>query len=143
MRGILWGLTVLGIVMISHSDRGILFAQTSRIDLEIESIQIQPPRPSSKQPVLVAARIRNNGSEPAENLFVSVTLRRGAERIRTIKDVPVLSHLPRMGSGLSESVEIGTLAPGSYEIEMKVYTADPALEPNMNNNSRTNSFQVS
>ncbi len=116
-------------------------AEVSRIDLEIESIQLIPYTPNAQQPVQVVARIRNSGTEEANNVYVSYTLWKQGEKIKTVEDIPVLSHLPRMGSGLSEPVSIGMLVAGSYKIEMSVYLASKK-ENNENNNTRAITFRV-
>ena len=115
----------------------------SRVDLEIESVQIHPARPSSETPILLAASIRNNGSESVGSFTISVSIRQNGKKVRTIRDVPVLSTLPRLGSGLSVPVQIGKLPGGDYEAIAIVDPADRIEETNENNNSQVKTFHVS
>ncbi len=79
---------------------------SASIDLTVESIQIQPDRPHVGYPVTVTAVVRNSGSYTVEGFEISVSIRQGKEPIRSISRIPVLSVLPRMGSGKSVPVEI-------------------------------------
>lgn len=121
---------------------GVCLAQT-RIDLQVESMQIQPPRPVSGQPVEVTATIRNNGSESAENFYLSMEIKRDGRRVRMIDNIPVLSNLPRSGSGLSIPVSMGSLSAGGYEVVVIVDPSDRIKETNEVNNERSIRFQVS
>lgn len=120
----------------------VCLAQT-RIDLQVESLQIQPPRPVPVQPVEVTAIIRNNGSEPAVNFYLALEIKRDGKRVRLIDDIPVLSHLPRSGSGLSIPMSVGNLSAGSYEAVAIVDPNDTIKETNEANNERSIRFQVS
>lgn len=119
------------------------FADFSSIDLEVESIQIQPSRPYTGDGVTVVAVIRNNGSQAAGAFEVSVSLRQNEKGIRTIQKIPVLSNLPRMGSGKSVPLEIGKLSEGDYEAAVTVDPENGLQETNEKNNVRTRGFHVS
>ncbi len=112
------------------------------IDLEVESIQIQPPRARTEDSLTVVAVIRNNGSQSAESFDISLSVRQKGHLVRSILKIPVLSTLPRMGSGKSVPVEIGKLAEGDYEV---LITADPEKklkESNETNNTQSENFHV-
>jgi hypothetical protein len=132
-----WG--IISGFLIAH---GVCHAQT-RVDLQVEALQIQPSRPVSKQPVEITASIRNNGSEPAENFYLSLEIKRDGKRVRVIDNIPVLSRLPRSGSGLSIPVSVGKLSSGSYEAVATVDPDDTIKETNEVNNERSIRFQVS
>ncbi len=119
-----------------------LFAATTRVDLEVESLQIQPPRPTTEIPTVAVATLRNNGSEPVKNFYVNASLKKGNRRMKTIEDVPVLSQFPRGGSGLSVPVELGKLEAGKYEVTMEVDSGDRIKETNEGNNRRAKRFEV-
>ncbi len=131
--GLAWGMGITA---------GVCLAQT-RVDLQVESLKTQPPRPEYGQPVEVTAAIRNNGSEPAENFFLSLEIRRGGKRVRVISNIPALGRLPRLGSGQAIPVSVGILPAGSYEIIAVVDPDDTIAETNEANNERSLQFQVS
>lgn len=112
------------------------------IDLEVESIQIQPPQPYSNTEITVVAEIRNNGSESARGLRVRLTLYQGDQTLKTIEEAPVLSRLPRSGTGQSFPVELGLLSPGEYEIEAEIDTVEAIVETNAENNRLRRKFTV-
>ena len=119
------------------------FAEPSRIDLEVESIQIQPSRPYSEEPVIMAAVIRNNGSQTAGAFEIAVSVRRDKKQVRSIRKIPVLSTLPRMGSGKSIPVEIGKLPEGDYDVVVTVDPENKLEETHEENNIRIQGFHVS
>ena len=112
------------------------------IDLEVESIQIQPPQAYSNTEITVVAEIRNNGSESAEGLRIRLTLYQGHQTLKTIEEAPVLSRLPRSGIGQSLPVELGLLSPGEYEIEAEIGTVEVIVETNGENNRLRRKFTV-
>ena len=114
----------------------------TRVDLQIESIQIQPPEPTTVKTVTVVASIRNNGSQAVENGTLSVTLKKDGKKIKTIEDVPVLSSLPRSGAGLSVPLSLGKLQPGDYETVVTVDPGNRIPETNENNNTAFKAFRV-
>ena len=115
---------------------------TPRIDLEIETIQIQPDRPDTGTPVVVVAGIRNLGSEETADFSISVKVRRRDKIVKGFENVPVLSKLPRLGSGLSVPVDIGILEEGRYQIEVAVDPDQRVAESNEDNNRKVRSFRV-
>ena len=122
---------------------GTAIAAPTRIDLQIESVQLQPPSPAEGKTVTAVAAIRNNGSEPAENFYLSASILKGGKHLKTIQDVPVLSRLPRLGSGLSVPVSLGVLPAGEYQIVVTVDASNAIEETNEGNNSYTKNFRVS
>ena len=119
-----------------------LLAEEGRIDLEIESIQIQPPRPTSEDPITVVSMVRNNGSEFAQNFYVGVAIFQKGKLIKEIDQVPVLSRLPRMGAGLSVPIAIGKLPGGNYEAVVNVDPENQIRETDKKNNQLRKTFQV-
>ena len=118
------------------------FGGITRVDLEIQSIQIQPARPTSETPMTAVAMIRNNGSEEASNFDVALSVRRGGKEIKAIESVPVLSHLPRLGTGLSVPVPVGKLLSGETEIVMIVDPQNRIQEADEGNNQKSVTFHV-
>lgn len=118
------------------------FLHAALPDLEIESIQIQPDRPSAKTPVTVIGSIRNNGSEPAGNFFVTLSLHKSSKVVKTIEEVPVMGSLPHQGSGLSVPVKVGRLAEGEYGAVLIVDPENRIRESNERNNQRVKTFKV-
>ena len=119
------------------------FADYSSIDLEIESIQVQPPRPKAGIPLTLAAVIRNNGSQSAASFYIAVSVRKSEKLVRAIQQIPVLSTLPRMGSGKSVPVDIGNFPEGDYEVIVTVDPEKKVKETDEENNIRKASFHVS
>ena len=111
-------------------------------DLEIESVQIQPDRPSASTPVTVVGSVRNNGSEPAGNFFVTLSLHKSNKVVKTIEEVPVLGSLPQQGSGFSVPVKVGRLPEGEYGAVLIVDPENRIRESNERNNQRTKTFKV-
>ncbi len=97
-----------------------LHADLERVDVRVQSIRVQPGRPSADQPISVYALLRNAGSAQAGNIYITVEIRRGEEVVRKISDIPVLSELPRSGIGLSVPLSVGQLPEGDYRIRVWV-----------------------
>ncbi len=114
----------------------------TRIDLEVESIEVQVPRGVKNENVVITAIVRNNGSETAEQADLKLDLLRNGKRYKSIQDIPVLSHLPRMGSGLSIPVSLGPLPAGHYEAVMKVDPENKIHETEENNNEKRIHFEI-
>lgn len=115
---------------------------SARVDLQIDSIRLKPERPAAGKPVSVYAVVRNSGSEPVRNFYVSASILRNGKMLRTVEAVPVLSELPRSASGLSLPVELGVFEEGDYEVSMTVDSQDQIDETNEDNNARSISFRV-
>lgn len=118
-------------------------AAQTRIDLAIDSAQVKTPRLSQNQNVEIVASIRNNGSEAAGNIYLEVEILKEGKRVKAIKAIPVLSHLPRAGIGQGLPISIGPLAPGSYAARVVVDPDNIIEETNEGNNEKTVSFNVS
>ncbi len=118
------------------------WAAPSRVDLQIESIHIQPARPTSADTVTAVASIRNNGSEAAEQFDVAMAVTAGGKKVKTIKELPALGRLPRSGSGLSIPLSLGKLPEGEYEVLATVDASGYIQETNEANNQRAKRFQV-
>jgi subtilase family serine protease len=116
-------------------------AQT-RVDLEVESVQVGSARLSKNEKVEITASVRNNGSEPAEKVFLQVDVKQDGKRIKAINAIPVLSHLPRLGVGQSIPISLGQLPSGSYESVVMVDPAHLIDETNETNNQRSIRFNV-
>ena len=112
------------------------------IDLQVESVRIQPERPAASDRLTVYAIIKNSGSEPVSNFFVSVNVFLNGKLLKQIEDIPVLSELPRSGIGLSVPVEIGNFPEGEYKIEVWVDSRNQITESNDDNNSKTLQLHV-
>ena len=132
----------MGVFILMHAVSVQAQTESRRIDLRVESVQIQPYAPRQENPIAAVASIRNNGSEPVKNVYISFSIRRGGKKVRTIEGIPSLADLPSLGSVQSLPVSIGDLKPGDYEI---VITADPdnlISETNENNNTLSRPFRV-
>ena len=114
----------------------------SRIDLQVESVKIQPDRPQAGRPLIVIGMIRNNGSEPVRDFYTALTLMQKGKKIKTLLDIPVLSELPRAASGLSVPVQVGHLPEGQYEAIMTVDPRNHIEETDEANNVQSVFFQV-
>lgn len=112
-----------------------------RIDLEVEKVQIRPARPKASDSLTVVAVIRNNGSEMAANCYATLSIHQGQRRIKTIQNIPALSTLPRMGSGLSIPIEVGRLPAGDYEAVIQVFQKE-GYDEFMGNNKAVQGFRV-
>ena len=139
-RSWLW-ISICGVVCCAGALRAL--ADFSSIDLEVESVQIQPPRPQAGQPISVAAVIHNNGSQSVVSFDISVTVRQNNKMIYSIHKIPVLSTLPRMGSGKSVPVDIGKFSAGDYEVVVQADPENHFNETNEQNNVRVQGFHVS
>ncbi len=114
----------------------------SRIDLEIVSIQVQTPQLASQRNVAIVATIRNNGSQAVENVSLQVTLKQNGKTLKAIKNIPVLSRLPRLGSSQSLPITLGALEAGQYEIFAIVDPDNQFSETDEENNQRKVNFNV-
>lgn len=112
------------------------------VDLQVESVRIQPFRPVSADKITVHAILKNSGSEPVSNFYVSVNLYQSGKLVKQIEDVPVLSELPRSGLGLSVPVEIGSFPEGEYKIEFYVDSRNQIIETSENNNVKSLALRV-
>ena len=119
------------------------FAEFTSIDLEVESIQMQPSRPKAGEPAITVAVVRNNGSQSIGSFDVSVSVRQNKKWVRSIQKIPVLSTLPRMGAGKSIPVEIGKFSEGDYQVAVMADPENKLNETNEENNVRTQDFHVS
>ena len=133
-----WGCYFLGIAFLCAGVEPLHAA--TRIDLEVESAQVRPYRGDEKVEITVS--VRNNGSEPAEGVFLQVDVKQDGKRVKAIKDIPVLSNLPRAGVGQSIPISLGQLNPGIYEGELFVDPDNHILETNETNNKRQVRFNV-
>ena len=115
----------------------------SRIDLVVDSVQVNPSRLSANPKVEVVAVIRNNGSEQVENVSLEVDILKEGKRVKAIKDIPVLAHLPRSGSGQGLPISVGALPVGSYEALVKVDPDNQIPETDEKNNEKKVKFDVS
>jgi hypothetical protein len=115
-------------------------AHASR-DLQVESIHIRP-RMGEDEKVEFWASVRNNGSESATEVNLQLDVMQKKKRVKAIKDIPVLSRLPRSGTGQSIPVYI-LLKPGSYDAVIVVDPENKIEETNETNNQKTVSFTVS
>ncbi|MBN1687750.1 MAG: hypothetical protein JW893_01475 [Candidatus Omnitrophica bacterium] len=120
----------IGLILLA----GNAIAQTSRIDLVLEDIHIQPSRPHTKANVTAVASIRNDGSETANELYIGVTVKKSDRVFRRIQDIPVLSRLPRSGSGFSLPINLGKYDEGNYIVEIEVDPDDLIKETDESNN---------
>ena len=118
-------------------------AGPSRIDLEIESIQMQPLHPQAGEPVIVVAVVHNSGSQTVSSAGIGVSVRQGKQLVRAIQNIPVLSALPRMGSGKSLPIDIGNFAKGDYEVMVIADPENKIQEDNEANNTRIQGFHIS
>lgn len=118
------------------------FLHAALPDLEIESVKVQPERPSASTPVAVIGSIRNNGSVPAGGFYVTLFIHKGSKVVKTIEDVPVLGSLPHQGSGLSVPVNAGRFPEGEYGVVMRVDPENRIQESNEKNNQRVKIFKV-
>ena len=118
------------------------FAEFSSIDLEVESIQIQPSGSKAEASVTAVAVVRNNGSQSAEPFDISISVRQNKKLVRAVQKIPVLSTLPRMGSGKSVPIEIGKLSEGDYEVTAVADPENKLKETNEGNNARSRNFHV-
>lgn len=137
-----YALTVLLIAGSAVLGPGMLWAQT-RIDLSVDSAQVNVPRSSQNQKVEITASIRNNGSEAAADADLEVEVFRDGVRVRAFKNVPVLSRLPRNASGQGIPIPLGNLAPGYYEALVRVDPDNRIQETDEVNNVKKISFYVS
>ncbi len=112
------------------------------MDLQIESVRVQPARPVSSDAMTVYAIIKNSGSQPVSNFYVAVNLFQSGKLLKQIEDIPVLSELPRSGIGLSLPVEIGHFSEGEYKVEVFADSRNQIIESNEDNNSKTVSLRV-
>ena len=112
------------------------------IDLQVESVRVQPARPTSVDQVTVYAILKNSGSEPVSNFYVSVNLYQSGKLLKQVEDIPVLSELPRSGIGLSVPVEIGKFPAGEYKVEVFVDSRNQIVESSDNNNSKAVTLRV-
>lgn len=117
-------------------------AAFASVDLQIESVRVQPERPVSSDRITVYAIIKNSGSEPVSNFYVSVNLFQNGKLLKQIEDIPVLSELPRSGVGLSVPVEIGIFSEGEYKIEVLADSRNQIAESTESNNSKAVSLRV-
>ena len=122
---------------------GFAVADFPRIDLEVESIQIQPGRPHAGEPLTVLAVMRNNGSQSADSFDIAVRVHQGQTLVRAIEKVPVLSSLPRGGVGQSIPVQIGKLPEGDYQVTVEADPENNLTETTEENNARAENFHVS
>lgn len=114
----------------------------SRVDLEVDHIQVQPPRLDTTSKIVVSPSIKNKGSEEAEQFNISLTLKQGKRVLKTIPNIPVIGKLPRNGSGISVPVEIGKLPEGEYEAIIVADSDNRISETNEKNNMQTKEFRV-
>ena len=114
----------------------------TRIDLEVESIDVQVPHGVENENVVITAIVRNNGSETAEQVDLKLDLSRDGKRYKSIQDIPVLSHLPQRGSGLSIPISLGPLPPGHYEVVMKADPENKIHETEERNNEKKVHFEI-
>lgn len=116
------------------------WAQT-RIDLEVVSIAVRLARAKNEN-VVITAIVRNNGTETAEQVDLKLDLLKNGKRYKSIEDIPVLSHLPRLGSGLSIPVSLDPLPSGKYEAVMKVDPKNKIHETEEKNNEKSIHFEI-
>jgi subtilase family serine protease len=135
-----WGCYFLGMAFLCTGS-GSVHAST-RIDLEVDSAQMGPSRRSANERVEITASVRNNGSEPAENVFLMAEIKKDGKRVKAVKDIPVLAHLPRSGSGQSIPIPIGELPAGSYEAVIFVDPDNAISETDENNNEESIRFNI-
>lgn len=138
VRFIALSVLILGTVFIRTND---VLAEMW-VDLEIDSIRIQPERPDSQEKITAVASIQNVGSEESDFFYVSAKLYAKGKLKRVAEEVPVLSRLPRLGSGLSVPLSLGKLAPGEYEVVMLADSRNSINERNEKNNEEKLTFRV-
>lgn len=115
---------------------------SASMDLQVESVRIQPARPAASDPMTVYAILKNSGSEPVFNFYVSVNIYQSGKLMKQVEDIPVLSELPRSGIGLSVPVEIGNFQEGEYKIEFFVDSRNQITETSEDNNSKAVPLRV-
>lgn len=133
-----WGCHFLGMAFLCVGAASVQAA--TRIDLEVESVQVRPYQGDER--VEITAGVRNNGSEPATQVYLQLDVKQDGKRVDAIKDIPVLSHLPRSGVGRSIPISLGKMAPGSYDAVVKVDPENVISETNESNNERSVHFNV-
>lgn len=131
---LLWGPLIILSILAPKADAGV--------DLEIESVQISPSRPSTDSDVTVYARIRNNGADQATDFYLSYALYREGRKTKEIEKIPVPASLPRSGSGLSLPVILGKLPEGEFKVVLRVDSENKFEEDNEGNNKKILSFRV-
>jgi hypothetical protein len=135
-------LIFMGMSYSSYSSNSGNEETSQRVDLQVESVQLQPPVPSAQNPIAAVASIRNNGSASVQNFFMTITIRKAGKTVRVIRNIPSLASLPRSGSGQSIPVSIGLLPPGEYEFIASVDPANAIFETNETNNDWRRFFRV-
>lgn len=112
------------------------------VDLQVESVRVQPARPAASDTMTVYAILKNSGSEPVSNFYVSVNVYQSGKLLKQVEDIPVLSELPRSGIGLSVPVEIGDFPEGEYKIEFYADSRNQVMETSEGNNSKAVPLRV-
>lgn len=113
------------------------------IDLIIESLEIVPIRAVEGMDTVINAEIRNSGSQEVANFLLKASLYQDGKPYRIYEDVPVLSNLPRSGSGLSVPIKLGKLKKGHYILRVVVDSTNQVREESEINNERELIFKVS
>jgi hypothetical protein len=134
-------LYVVGIILFMQGEPSA-HAQAIPADLVIESIQIQPLRPTAADSVNLIGVVRNSGSVSVENFSVSLSLFKNKKLFKKIQDIPSLVTLPPSGSGLSIPIEVGLLPEGDYQALMVVDEKAKIQESNKQNNTYPFSFHI-
>lgn len=124
-----------------------LFASTpaaaeSWIDLQVESVKVNPVRSAQNQKVEIVTAVRNNGSRPAENIYLRIEIYEGKKRLKTIQEIPVVARLPRSGVSQALPVVIENLSAGSYRAVVTVDPEQQIVESNEDNNEREIDFTM-